>query len=121
MLELLSAAFEKTNPKAITQVPAGEKGSAMNLTMSNGMKREGMYHNTTRNDGDQAYTYMWKWQCAFTKWTPSNQYYVEKPTTDFTAANSEITLERFGFIGHDKKCYWGLFGVMWIKPLPVWQ
>lgn len=37
----------------------------------------------------------------------------------YDAAN--MTLERFGFVGTDKKCYWGLIGVQWIKPLPIWQ
>lgn len=30
-------------------------------------------------------------------------------------------MTRFGFIGTQKICYWGLIGVMWVKPLPVWQ
>jgi hypothetical protein len=24
-------------------------------------------------------------------------------------------------VGWDRKCYWGLFGVQWVKPLPVYQ
>ena len=32
-----------------------------------------------------------------------------------------LDLSRFGFIGHNRICSWGLIGVQWIKPLPVWQ
>lgn len=32
-----------------------------------------------------------------------------------------MTLERFGFIGTDKKCYWGMVGVKWVTPLKVDQ
>lgn len=32
-----------------------------------------------------------------------------------------MTLERFGFIGEAKACFWGMTGVNWTKPLRVWQ
>ena len=32
-----------------------------------------------------------------------------------------MELSRFGMIGTEKSCYWGLIGVQWVKPLPVWQ
>ena len=32
-----------------------------------------------------------------------------------------MTLERFGFIGMDKKCFWGMVGVEWLTPLKVNQ
>ena len=32
-----------------------------------------------------------------------------------------MDLSRFGFIGTDEKCYWGLIGVLWKRPLPVFQ
>jgi len=32
-----------------------------------------------------------------------------------------MTLERFGFIGMNKKCFWGMVGVDWITPLKVEQ
>lgn len=32
-----------------------------------------------------------------------------------------MTLERFGFIGMDKKCFWGMVGVEWITPLKIEQ
>ena len=34
---------------------------------------------------------------------------------------AEMTLERFGFIGMDKRCFWGSIGVLWKRPLPVEQ
>ena len=33
----------------------------------------------------------------------------------------EVDYSHFGMIGHMKDCFWGLFGVFWIKPLPVFQ
>ena len=33
----------------------------------------------------------------------------------------EMTLERFGFIGMDKKCFWGMIGVNWVTPLKIAQ
>ena len=62
---------------------------------------------------------MWKFQCAYTRWTPTNQYLHDNPKTNWQS--SKITLARFGFVGWDEKCYWGLFGVQWVKPLPVYQ
>lgn len=32
-----------------------------------------------------------------------------------------MDLSRFGFIGSDRQCYWGLIAVLWQKPLPVAQ
>ena len=32
-----------------------------------------------------------------------------------------MTLERFGFIGMDKKCFWGMIGVEWLTPLKIHQ
>ena len=32
-----------------------------------------------------------------------------------------MTLERFGFIGMDKRCFWGSIGILWKRPLPVEQ
>ena len=32
-----------------------------------------------------------------------------------------MTLERFGFIGMDKRCFWGAIGILWKRPLPVDQ
>ena len=60
---------------------------------------------------------MWKRACAFTKWVPSNQFMYAN--LDYNP--DTMTLERFGFIGMDKKCYWGSIGVLWKRPLPVEQ
>jgi hypothetical protein len=60
---------------------------------------------------------MWKHACAFTKWVPSNQFMYSNLDYD----NQTMTLERFGFIGMDKKCFWGSIGVLWKRPLPVDQ
>jgi hypothetical protein len=32
-----------------------------------------------------------------------------------------MTLERFGFIGMEMKCFWGMIGVEWITPLKIEQ
>ena len=86
---------------------------------------DGCYMNTTREQarneqtGEEAqnYLYMWKHACAFTKWVPSNQFMYSG--LDYNP--SEMTLERFGFIGMDKRCFWGSIGVLWKRPLPVEQ
>ena len=61
------------------------------------------------------YEYFWKYACAFTKWTPTNQFLHAKRVYDAKT----MTLERFGFIGTDKRCYWGMVGVKWLTPLKV--
>ena len=94
-------------------------------TASGGAFLDGCYMNTTRNQARneatgeeaQAYLYMWKHGCAFTKWVPSNQFMYSN--LDYDA--DTMTLERFGFIGMDKRCYWGSIGVLWKRPLPVEQ
>ena len=86
---------------------------------------DGCYQNTTRSSerneatGEEAqnYLYMWKHACAFTKWVPSNQFMYSG--LDYNP--DEMTLERFGFIGMDKRCFWGSIGVLWKRPLPVEQ
>ena len=32
-----------------------------------------------------------------------------------------MTLERFGFVGTDRSCFWGMIGVHWVEPLKVDQ
>jgi len=32
-----------------------------------------------------------------------------------------MTLERFGFIGTERKCFWGMIGVEWLTPLKIEQ
>lgn len=63
------------------------------------------------------YKFHWKYACAFTKWVPSNQFM--NAGQNYDAAS--MTLERFGFIGMNKKCFWGMIGVEWITPLKVTQ
>ena len=63
------------------------------------------------------YEFHWKYACAFTKWTPTNQFLHAGKKYDAAT----MTLERFGFIGEEKKCYWGMVGVFWVTPLKVVQ
>ena len=72
---------------------------------------------TTNGYTYKNYQYFWKFVCAFTKWIPTNQFL--HAGKNYVAA--EMTLERFGFIGTDKKCFWGMVGVKWITPLKVEQ
>ena len=60
---------------------------------------------------------MWKHACAFTKWVPSNQFMYAN--IDYNP--DTMTLERFGFIGMDRRCFWGSIGLLWKRPLPVEQ
>jgi hypothetical protein len=95
------------------------------MAASGGAFLDGCYMNTTRTQerneatGEEAqhYLYMWKHACAFTKWVPSNQFMY----TGLDYDDSTMTLERFGFIGMDKRCFWGSIGVLWKRPLPVDQ
>ena len=83
----------------------------------------GCYKNTTRKidrnektgEESQHYLYMWKYACAYTKWVPSNEFMYAN--LDYNAET--MTLERFGFIGMDRRCFWGSIGVLWKRPLPV--
>jgi hypothetical protein len=64
---------------------------------------------------------MWKHACAYSKWTPTNQFLhsVKDKQKDYNW--KDMDLSRFGFIGSNKQCYWGLIAVLWQKPLPVAQ
>lgn len=65
---------------------------------------------------------MWRHACAFTKWIPSNQWLHEHPANPLDEASfGAIELSRFGLVGRDKRCYWGLVGVLWKRPLPIWE
>lgn len=102
-----------------------EGGKYLTSKATNGAFLDGWYVNTTRKQdrkemiGEEAqhYLYMWKHVCAFTKWVPSNQFMYSN--LDYNPET--MTLERFGFIGMDKKCYWGCIGVLWKNPLAVEQ
>ena len=84
---------------------------------------DGHYMNTTRlqarNDvtgqEPQSMLYMWKEGCSFTKWVPSNQFMYAN--LDYDPAS--MTLERFGFIGMEKQCYWGGIGTLWKSGLGI--
>merc|ERR1711981_1096616 len=65
---------------------------------------------TTNGHTYKNYQYFWKFVCAFTKWVPTNQYL----HAGKIYKAEEMTLERFGFIGTEKKCFWGMVGVKWI-------
>ena len=62
---------------------------------------------------------MWRRDCFFASYTPSNQYLHSLGAPFKPPAGLDYS--RFGLIGHNKQCQWGLFGVQWIKPLPVFQ
>jgi acetylglutamate synthase len=79
----------------------------------------GSYINTTRVTKDQSYLYMWKRSCTFSKWTPTNQFLHKNQGRQSAINWKELDLSRFGFIGSDKQCFWGLISVHWHKPLPV--
>lgn len=126
MAQLVTQALTKstkTSPKVITIVPQGTKGRQLTSVGTGGAFGDGLYANTTRKTDGQDYLYMWKHVCEWSKWTPSNQYLNGKGqkllNTQFAAG--KITLERFGLIGTDEQCFWGMIGVHWKKPLPVWQ
>merc|ERR1719387_633902 len=128
-----AAAFLMVPPKLMTtgnlpdagrtECPA--PGAKLTFAASGGAFIDGCYMNTTRTqerneatgEEAQAYLYMWQHACAFTKWVPSNQFMYSGLDYD----DNTMTLERFGFIGMDKACFWGSIGVLWKRPLPVEQ
>lgn len=119
MAQSMADQLQSTKPRVIKEPPAGlTTKQATHLTAKTTGKAfdDGYYYNTTRVEkGHQYYKYMWRHACAYTKWTPSNQFLHSKRTFD----PNTMTLERFGLIGTDKKCYWGLIGVLWKQPLPL--
>ena len=34
---------------------------------------------------------------------------------------NDLALDRFGLVGYNKTCFWGLIGIQWVTPLPVFQ
>ena len=80
MATSLSDRFNNMDPRVIVQpepnMPETNKDvTHLTLESSGGAFDEGFYFNTTRIEkGVQYYKYMWKHACAFTKWTPSNQW-----------------------------------------------
>lgn len=100
-----------------------KQGTYLTSKATGGAFLDGHYLNTTRlesrveatGEEAQAYLYMWKEACAYTRWVPSNQFMY----ADIDYNPDTMTLERFGFIGMDKKCFWGSIGVLWKRPLAV--
>merc|ERR1712151_393507 len=100
---------------ALAGAPPGEINEPTGLGSEN---QEKFTQGKTKN-----YQFRWKYACAFTKWTPTNQWmHAHNANGLFTAFNPDsMTLERFGFIGTDRKCYWGMTAVFWVTPLKVTQ
>merc|ERR550514_245600 len=103
---------------ALAGAPPGEINEPTGLGAEN---EEKFTQGKTKN-----YQFRWKYACAFTKWTPTNQWMHDQEVkgaqglfTNFKA--TDMTLERFGFIGTDRKCYWGMTAVFWVTPLKVTQ
>ena len=96
---------------ALAGAPPGEIAEPDHKTGTEGKKV------TTNGHTYKNYQYFWKYTCAFTKWTPTNQFLFADKTFD----PATMTLERFGFIGTDKKCFYGMVGVKWLTPLKVEQ
>merc|ERR550514_2495654 len=71
----------------------------------------------TQKTSNLGYTYHWQWVCEYMTWTPTNQFIFDHRTFD----PKTMTLHRFGMIGWNKDCFWGMTGVMWIQPLQVNQ
>ena len=131
LAQSFASAMNMEPPKLMTTQPlpnAGKDecpnpGAKLTMAASGGAFLDGCYMNTTRTQerneatGEEAqhYLYMWKHACAFTKWVPSNQFMYSGLDYD----DKTMTLERFGFIGMDKQCFWGSIGVLWKRPLPV--
>ena len=128
-----ATAFQMAPPKLMTAggLPVADNDEcpspAKKLTHvgSGGAFLDGCYMNTSRKEtreemqGHEAqhYKYMWKHACSYTKWVPSNQFMY----SDLSYDAKTMTLERFGFIGMEKKCFWGSIGIIWKRPLPVDQ
>ena len=108
--QLISSALAGAPPGVINQPPAVQ-----------GVDKEGQTKTTEGHTKN--YKFLWQYVCAFTKWTPTNQWLHAQETdaANLTFDPATMTLERFGFIGEDKKCYWGMTGVEWVTPLKVNQ
>jgi cell division septation protein DedD len=128
----LATAFQMEPPKLMNQGDLPEAslngkcpspGQMLTKEASGGAFLDGCYMNTTRlqpkneptGEEAQNYLYMWKHACAYLKWVPSNQFMYSG--IDYN--EESMTLERFGFIGMDKRCFWGSIGIIWKRPLPV--
>lgn len=129
LTQLITSAMSKTDPKEIIVPGVNSTGTKIDnfpfqIGGENGIHTiTGEYQNTTRQSKEQSYTYMWRKACAFSKWVPTNQY-LHAHEADALANKIDwksMDLSRFGFIGSEKICYWGLIAVLWVTPLPVSQ
>ena len=98
----------------VTSALAGAPPGEINEPKVDAATKEGAL-TTTNGYTYKNYQYFWKFVCAFTKWIPTNQFL----NAGHEYKEDTMTLERFGFIGTDKKCFWGMVGVKWITPLKV--
>ena len=120
MNQIMSDHVNNVDPRVIVMPPANFTGGEhLTYEGSGGAFDDGLYYNTTRiEENHQYYKYMWKHACAFTKWTPSNQFLHANQANLKSIKFSEIyDLSRFGLIGSERKCFWGMIGVLWKKPL----
>ena len=92
----------------ITTALSGAKPGTITIPEHSATDKEGETKITTGTPLN--YQFHWKYACAYTKWAPTNQYLNAGRTVDLKT----MTLERFGFIGMDKKCFWGMVGVNWV-------
>ena len=92
---------------------AGAKPGIINEPVGKGTDKE--LDKQVTSGKAKNYKFHWQYACAFTKWIPSNQFMHAGKAYDAKS----MTLERFGFIGMDKKCFWGMIGVEWITPLKI--
>jgi hypothetical protein len=104
LAQLVIQAIKGTDPRVIPK-PRGISKTNANLI---GRRTR------TSNLG---YTYHWQWVCEYMTWTPTNQFIFDHRSFD----PKTMTLHRFGMIGWNKDCYWGMTGVKWIQPLQVNQ
>ena len=100
----------------VTTALAGAPPGEIAEPVVDGATKEGGL-TTTNGHTYKNYQYFWKYVCAFTKWIPTNQFLHAGNNFD----PAKMTLERFGFVGTDKRCFWGMVGVKWITPLKVEQ
>ena len=110
---LLAQVMHQVDPKVIPTASDGEKGTELNLKKTGGAFRQGVYFNTTRIDLNQHYVYMWQVACSYQRYSPTNQFLYAG------LKRKDLDFSRFGLIGYDKDCFFGLIGVMWRQPVPV--
>ena len=113
--QLISSAIAKSDPKTIPTLP----GFPLNVTtaitelkkinieyvngqfaMSNNKTLEGLYANTTWTETSQSYTFMWRRDCFFANYTPSNHFLHNLGPPYRSPAGLDYS--HFGLIGYNK-------------------